>query len=46
VTLSVYTHELEGARKQAIELVENDLFSIILNAEETTQARTSLETTR
>jgi len=46
LTLGVYTRVIEESRRCAVEQVENDLFSIILNAEETTQARTSLETTR
>jgi hypothetical protein len=36
-TLNVYTHVVEQARRQAVEQVENDLFSIVLSDGDTPQ---------
>jgi integrase len=46
VTLGVYTHVVEESRRRAGELVENDLFSIVLSLEEEAQATNAVETTK
>ena len=46
VTLGIYTHVVEGSRRQAVELIENDLFSIVLKVGEGTQVATPAATTK
>jgi integrase len=46
LTLGVYTHVIEESRRRAVEEVENDLFSIVLTAEEAREAQTPVEATK
>jgi len=46
VTLGRYTHVDEGSRRQVVELIENDLFSIVLDVDERTQVATPAATAK
>lgn len=46
LTLGVYTHVIEESRRRAVELVENDLFSIVLNTEDEPEMLSVVETTK
>jgi integrase len=46
LTLNVYTHVIEEARRQAVEQVENDLFSIVLSSGGTTPMANPVEATK
>ena len=43
LTMNVYTHVIEEARRQAVEQVENDLFSIVLSTGDTLQMASPVE---
>jgi integrase len=46
LTLNVYTHVIEEARRQAVEQVENDLFSIVLSEGDSTLQASPVEATK
>jgi integrase len=46
LTFNVHTHVIEEARRQAVEQVENDLFSIVLSEEDSTLKASPVEATK